>query len=180
MDELRPTVAGWAGELAACRRGDVLLNAPEETVTPHLWAHIQEGVLASASRLLDEPSLLVPAVRSAEALIVPEVVGGFNRPATSPYDVSSCIFVLDRIAEVTGEARWDTLAADARAWFDGRNPAGAPVLDPVSRSVADGVDEGRISENSGAEANIVAAEALLDRAVSEARSMEEPALARAR
>jgi hypothetical protein len=176
MEGLRPAILRWAGELAGCRRGDVLLNAALETGTPHLWGHIQEGVLASSSVLLEDPGLLDVAVRSADALIVPVIEGGFDRTSTSPYDVASCVYVADRIAEASGETRWVSLAADARAWFDGRNTAGASVIDPVAGTVADGIDEGRVSRNSGAEANIVAAEALLDRAVEEARSMAEPTL----
>ena len=39
---------------------------------------------------------------------------------------------------------------------------------------ADGIDQGRVSENSGAESNIVAAEALLDDALDVARVLEDP------
>ena len=39
------------------------------------------------------------------------------------------------------------------------------MYDRVRGRVADGIDEGRISENSGAEANLVAAEALIEDAV---------------
>ena len=64
------------------------------------------------------------------------------------------------------DERWAELAADARAWFDASTIAGRAVYDRARGRVADGVDEGRVSENSGAEANIVAAEALIDEAVS--------------
>ncbi len=177
-EDLRPALARWAHALADCRSGDVLANSAYETGEPHLWAHIQEGVLAWASTLLDEPALLDVAVRSAEVLIVPAVAGGFDREGMSPYDVSSCIYSLDRLFEATSDPRWSGLAADARAWFDGRNPAAQPVVDPVTGRVADGIDGGRVSANGGAEANIVAAEALLQRAVDQARSMPEPALGR--
>ena len=175
LEGLRPAIRHWAQELADCRIGDVLANSPYETGEPHLWAHIQEGVLAWASTLLEEPSLLQVAARSAEALILPAVAGGFDRDATSPYDVSSCIYSLDRLFEASGDPRWAAAAVDARAWFDGRNPAGMPVLEPVTNRVADGIDEGRVSTNAGAEANIVAVEALFERALAEAGSMPAPA-----
>jgi hypothetical protein len=178
LEGFRPAIQRWAHELTACRRGDVLFNSPYEVGTPHLWAHIQEGVLAWASALLEEPDLLDVATRSADALIVPVVESGFDRVSTSPYDVASCIFSLDRLHDATGQARWASLARDARAWFDGRNPAGAPVLDPVTGRVADGLDETRVSANAGAESNIVAIEALMDRAIDQARAMDEPALGR--
>jgi hypothetical protein len=43
--------------------------------------------------------------------------------------------------------------------------------------VADGIDEDRVSANSGAESNISGAEALLDRAVAVARAMPDPFVA---
>ena len=90
--------------------------------------------------------------------------GGLRPASVTPYDVTSTVFSLDRLAAATGEGRWTALAQDARAWFDGRNAAGAPVYDRARGRVADGIDEGRISENSGAEANIEAGGALLDAA----------------
>ena len=98
------------------------------------------------------------------SLLEPIVHGGFDRISVTPYDVTSTVFSLDRLAAATGEERWTELAQDARAWFEGRNTAGAPVYDRARGRVADGIDEGRISENSGAEANIEAGGALLDAA----------------
>jgi len=67
---------------------------------------------------------------------------------------------MDVLAGATGEARYAELAREARAWFDGRNPARQPVYDRITGRVADGIDVDRISRNSGAGSNIVAAEAL--------------------
>ncbi len=155
-------VGRWCDELIACRSDRVLMNSPHESGVPHLWAHVQEGVLAESSVLLERPELLRAAVDSAEGLVVPAVEASFDRPSVTPYDVASCVYTLDRLFGATGGAAWARLAADARAWFDGRNAAGAPVYDRERGRVADGVDEGRVSENSGAEANIVTAEALFD------------------
>ena len=83
-------------------------------------------------------------------------------------------YSLDRLHEATGGGHWAELAADARAWFDGRNVAAAPVYDRRRGRVADGIDLGRISENSGAEANIVAAEALFADALEVARDLADP------
>ena len=171
---LMPAIRHWAYELAACRIDGALMNSPFETGSPHLWAHVQEGVLASSATVLGEPDLLDIARTSAEAIIVPAVTSGFDRPGMAPFDVSSCVYSLDRLHEATGEARWARLAADARAWFDGRNPAGRPTYDRRRGRVADGIDEGRISENSGAESNIVGAEALFDLAVEVAGSLDDP------
>jgi hypothetical protein len=167
-------VGRWCDELLASRSEGVLLNSSHETGTPHLWAHIQEGVLAESAVLLERPELLDAAVISAEALIAPVVETGFDGPSVTPYDVASCVYVLDRLAGATGDPRWASRAADARAWFDGRNTAGAAVYDRERGRVADGIDDGRISRNSGAEANIVAAEALFDDAVASAERLGDP------
>jgi hypothetical protein len=54
-------------------------------------------------------------------------------------------------------------------------PSPSPLFHPLPRGrVADGIDEGRVSGNSGAEANIVAAEALFSDAVALARDLEDP------
>src|SRR5207245_7697165 len=60
---LRETLEKWCGEIVACRDGDVLLNSPGEPA-PHLWGHVQEGVLAEAAPFLDRPDLLDVALRS--------------------------------------------------------------------------------------------------------------------
>jgi len=174
MKGLRTAMREWTHELAETRDDGVLKNAVDEVGPPHLWAHIQEGVLAWSSELLGDPSLLDVAARSAEELVVPAVRSSFDADSTTPYDVASCIYSLDRLHEATGGGHWTELAADARAWFDGRNAAAAPVYDRRRGRVADGIDEGRVSQNSGAEANIVAAEALFPDALELSRELEDP------
>jgi hypothetical protein len=170
--KLVPVLDGWAQELATCRIGGVLMNSAEETGEPHLWAHIQEGVLADAGVLLGEDAFVDAAEASARELLVPAVESGFDRPSVSPYDVSSAIFSLDRLARARDDDAWSSLAEEARAWFSGRNTAGAPVYDEERGRVADGIDEGRLNGNSGAESNIVAAEVLPDAAMRSAAEVE--------
>ena len=169
-----PLIRAWADELLACRDGVVLKNAPLEVGTPHLWAHIQEGVLATAGVVLDDTGLIDAAVASAEVVVLPAIEREFAGIRSMAYEVSSCVDVADRLHAATADPRWATAAAEGRAWFDGRNTAGAPTYDPDRGRVADGVDEGRVSENSGAESNISAAEALMDRAVAAATSIADP------
>lgn len=167
---LRAALRHWAHDIAACHIDGALMNSPDERGTPHLWAHVQEGVLAQTSQVLDDPTLLQIAERSAEAVIVPAIVSGFDRPATMPFDVTSCVYSADRLFETTHDERWRVLASDARAWFDGRNAAGRPVYDRERGRIADGIDHDRASGNSGAESNIVGAEALMDDAVAVAEA----------
>ena len=165
----------WADELLACRDGDILKNAELEVGVPHLWAHVQEGVLAEASMKLGRSDYLDAAVASAEIVIVPAVTSAFGgRESTSPYDVAAAVWSLDRLGAATDDERWARLAADGRAWFDGRNTAGSHVYDRERGRVADGIDGTRVSDNSGAESNIVAAEVLLDLAIEVARKMPDP------
>jgi hypothetical protein len=150
----------------------MLMNSPDERGRPHLWGHVQEAVLADASVVLGRQDLRVLAVSSAEAVFAEVIESGFDLPHVHSYDVQSAVFVMDRLAAVTGEPRYGELARKARSWFDGRNPAGAVVFDRAAGRVADGLDDGHLNDRSGAEANISAGLALLDDpvAVSRARS----------
>ena len=159
-----PWIRTWADELVECRDGVVLKNSAYEVEPPHLWAHIQEGVLATAGAALQDSTLTSAAVASAEAVVLPAIEHAFAGARSMAYEVSSCTIVADRLYAATGERRWADAAADARAWFDGRNMAKAPTYDVERGRVADGIDEDRVSDNSGAESNISGAEALLDRA----------------
>ena len=171
QDRWRAAVSDWCDEIVACRIGDVLMNAPAERGTPHLWGHIQEGVLADAGARLGRDDLVAAASRSAEG-VFPDVIGSsFDLPRTQPYDVSSAVYSLTRLAAVTGRNDFAGLAADARSWFDGRNPGRQAVYDREAGRVADGLDGIRISTRSGAEANIVGGQALLDDALALARTL---------
>ncbi|MGH2539364.1 MAG: hypothetical protein ACRDGK_02465 [Actinomycetota bacterium] len=178
-----PDMAGavrrWADEIASCRVDGVLMNNPDEHGAPHLWAHIQEGVLVEAARSLQDPTLIAAAVESAERLWVPFVRERFDRPSVTPYDVACAVYALDRLARVDVEG-WLDLSASARAWFELTDASGRPVFDREHGRVADGVDAGRVSENSGAEANIVAAEALFPDAVASVEAAVALLPARAR
>lgn len=154
----------WGNEIATFRQDGILLNhAGEFEGQPvHLWGHIQEGVLAEAAVALDCPDWLVLAEESGQHLLVPVVRDGFPQSGLCPFDISSVIKSLDGLARATGKAEWADLAAQARDWFTGRNPAGQPVYDRSQGRVFDGIDHGQLNPNSGAEANIEAALVLFD------------------
>ncbi len=155
-------LTAWCDELAECRRDGMLMNSPDERGRPHLWGHVQEAVLADASVVLGRKDLRALAVSSAEAVFVQIIESGFDLPHVHSYDVQSAVFVMDRLAAVTGQPRYGELARKARSWFDGRNPAGAVIFDRAAGRVADGLDDGHLNDRSGAEANISAGLALLD------------------
>lgn len=158
LPELVATLGDWCDEIVALREGDVLLDAPG---TLHLWGHSQEAVLADAGTYLGRSDLIAAARRSADLVFGPAIASAFDFPVVQPYDVACAVDAMDRLAAATGEARYERQAADARAWFDGRNTAGTPVYDRERGRVADGIDDGRVSRASGAESNIVGAQALL-------------------
>jgi hypothetical protein len=160
MPELRADLGRWADEISGFRRGAVLQDDHDQT-SPHLWGHIQEGVLADTGALLDRPELIAIARGSALAYLAPLIEGGFDLPTVQPYGVASAIWGVDRLASVTGEPDFSELGRHARAWFDDRNPAGRAVYDRGAGRVHDGIDRGVLNRDSGAESNIAGATALL-------------------
>ena len=151
----------WADEIMAARIGDVLADRAGDAAI-HLWGHLQEAALACAGRAFDRPDLVRAARRSTDALLAPVVAHAFAARRTVPFDVSSVIAGLNAVAVASGEPGYARLAAEARAWFHGRNTAGLPVYDQRLGRVYDGIDDGRVSVNSGAESNIEGALALMD------------------
>jgi hypothetical protein len=171
VPRMRDHLTGWIDQMLTCTRDGMLMDAPDDTARPHLWGHLQEAALADAGALLGRDDVVAAARRSADLVFRDVITTGFDLPRVQPYDVASAIEVMDRLHAVTGSAEYADLAASARGWFDGRNPAGRPVYDPSTGRVADGIDEGRVNANSGAEANVVAAQALLERVVEQARRL---------
>ncbi len=167
MSQLRGDLERWSDELAGQRNGAVLLDSPDAS-EPHLWAHIQEGILAEAGALLDRPDLVTIACDSALTYLAPIVEGGFDLPTVQPYGVASAIYSLEKLLTVTGEPQFAGLAEKARAWFHGRNPARRAVYDGDAGRVHDGIDEGVLNEHSGAESNIVGAQSLLPEVIATA------------
>ncbi|HUZ89823.1 MAG TPA: hypothetical protein VMU49_08340 [Candidatus Acidoferrales bacterium] len=156
----RRRLGAWSDEVAQCELGGVLMNSADERGAPHLWGHIQEGVLADAGTVLEREDLVKVAERSADRVFAELIDSGFRAPLVQPYGVQSAVFGMDRLAAATGRSEYYRLARLARLWFDGRNPPGRAVYDRDSGRVADGIDELRISLRSGAESNISAGLAL--------------------
>lgn len=150
----------WCGELAAHTRDDRLLNAAGED-SIHLWGHLQEAALADAGRELGRPELVVCARASAEALLVPLTERAFDAPHVLPFEVSCTVAGLSAVGLATGERHYLTHAALGRKWFFGRNTAQQAVYNGRSGLVYDGIDDGQVSRNSGAESNIEAGLGLL-------------------
>lgn len=159
---LRRQIIRWCDELAGLRdpRGR-LLNWEHEH-EPHLWGYIQPAALARASHALGRGDWLRLAEETVQRFLAPKVRAGFRYGTVIAYEVSSVITNLEMLLEVTGDRRYRELLYLARAWFRGRNTAGRPVYDPLAGTVADGIDDGELNPNSGAESNIEGAFGLLE------------------
>lgn len=70
-----------------------------------------------------------------------------QQPIDAGYFVEAC----DTAFRVTADERYRELAHAAFAWFHGRNRLSAPLYDPGTGAVADGLDPQGVSENQGAE-----------------------------
>jgi len=160
-DDVAAHALAWANEIADAARENVL---PDQVglAQIHLWGHLQEAALADAGMAFGRPDLVEAARRSVEAALIPPLERHFPGARVLPFDVSCVVRGLDAVAAATGESRYERMASLARAWFDGRNTAAAPVYNRAGGLVFDGIDDGRVSQNSGAEANIEGALALLD------------------
>lgn len=162
--ELRAELSAWCDEIAACRRGGVLFDNPDETV-PHLWGHQQEGVLAEAGEFLGRDDLMAVARQSALTYLAPQIDSGFDEPIVQPYGVASAVYSIERLRRATDDPRFDELWRMARGWFDGRNPARRAVYDREEGRIYDGIDAGGLNVHSGAESNVVGGQALLDQVI---------------
>jgi hypothetical protein len=119
--------------------------------------------------------LLDVARQSALAYLAPLIESGFDEPVVQPYGVASAIYSVDRLATLTGDPLFADLRQKARAWFDGRNPSNRVVYDRDAGRVHDGIDEGVLNMHSGAESNIVGAQALIDDVVKAVPALFSPA-----
>ena len=153
-------VSRWCDDIVRMRKDELILDA-HDAIEPHLWGHIQEGVLAEAGVALGRKDLVDVAARSADRYLGPLIAGGFALPTVQPYGVASAAYVMDRLYAATGATHYRDAARDAREWFDGRNPGRYAVYDRSAGRVADGLDHDRPNPHSGAESNILGAQALV-------------------
>ena len=152
----------WSAEIAAQRGNEHRLLNARRVESIHLWGHLQEAALAEAGSAFGRADLLDVACASADGLLVPAVDWCHTAEHVLPFDVSCVVAGLAAVARATGKSRYADAATNARAWFAGRNSAGQPVYDRGRGLVYDGIDDGHLSRNSGAESNIECGLALLE------------------
>ncbi len=130
----------------------------------HSWGDQMSGALARASTVLQDGSLLAPAVLQ-NASFTPHLLAGSgpdhswqpgptNRSQIA-YGADSTLQNLLAVAAASGQASFRDLAGFAASWYFGNNPAGLPMYDPQTGVTFDGVEfDGSINRNSGAESTI--------------------------
>ncbi len=151
----------WSELIADGRLRDGRLPNAAGGQSIHWWGHVQEAALAVAGRAFGRPDLIEHARASAETLLLPAAQQCLTLRNLQPFDVSCVVAGLDAVGNTSDDLRFAAGAAMARGWFLGANSAGQAVYDRERGRVYDGIDEGRLSRNSGAESNIESALALL-------------------
>jgi hypothetical protein len=153
--------------------------------TVQLWGYHQLAAVARAARLLWRPDWLHPCVDTVETLVDPllETVfptipyawpvdrdghplawpENFGRWAGTAYHVSSLVAGLTELYRATGEEGYAERVIRIADWLRGENPAGESMYHPLHGGCYDGMVDGRINRNMGAESSIEAGRAELCR-----------------
>ncbi len=130
----------------------------------HGWGAQMPAALARAAQVLNDRSLLDPAVTDA-AVFTPWLLtsgGPDNGRLPTRTDRTQIAYGLDSrvqsllaVADATGRPGFAQLAALTAAWWFGANPAGTPGYDPRTGRSIDGINgDGQVNRNSGAESTI--------------------------
>lgn len=165
--------------------------------TVQLWGYHQLMSVARATRLLHRPDWLEPCVDTVRRLIDPVLEACFptipyswpvderchprawpdstGRWAGTAYHVSSLVAGLAELYLTTGDSGYAERASRIAEWLVGENPAGDSMYHPVLGGCYDGILEGRINRNLGAESSIEAGRAELFRFRSASGSVPEQA-----
>jgi len=130
----------------------------------HAWSSQMPAALAEASIVLDDKSLLKPALADSGSFTPTLITAGGPDNAWYPtpiekvqiaYGADSRLQSLLAVSDASGRGGFDDLAAIMGAWYFGNNKSGAPVYDPATGVTFDGVQaDGSVNKNSGAESTI--------------------------
>lgn len=162
-EESEGVAAMSSGDLNHWPYGAILPETTSQTFW-HAWAGLAPAALSNAAAVLHRPDLQAAAVRDA-AQFTPQLLasgGPDNGWTPTPADTSQIAYGVDSrlqsllaVADNTGAAGLDQLAAADAAWYFGANPAGAPAYDPATGVCIDGISpSGAINHNCGAESTI--------------------------
>ncbi|GAA1758888.1 hypothetical protein [Agromyces humatus] len=170
-DAARTTLARLAEGIAEMGAGDTrawpygaILPWAQSRSMWHGWGSQMPAALAEASVVLDDATLLEPAIADSTGFTTTLLTAGgpdngwFPTPADRvqiAYGADSRVQSLLSVADASGSAAFDELAALQAAWFFGANRAGESMYDPATGITYDGLQpDGSINRNSGAESTI--------------------------
>lgn len=123
-----------------------------------------------AYSVLQEPKYYEVAVKTMKYLEENTVLDGIFHPIGTegwyikgqpramydqqPVDAASFVCAAKTAAKVTGDPHYEGLASIGFEWFFGKNTVSEPMYDPVSGGCYDGLHDGRVNLNQGAESTI--------------------------
>lgn len=81
---------------------------------------------------------------------------GDARPAfdQQPIEVAALAEAAATAYDATGDERWARLLATCHAWFEGDNDGGLLMRDPATGGAFDGLEDGSVNRNQGAESTL--------------------------
>jgi hypothetical protein len=138
----------------------------------HAWGSRQTQALARASQVASEAPTAWLESAEAEAahfftyLLVSRGPVEAMRPAVDPYPqiafgMESLASGLFALADATGKTVYNELGGLMTSWLLGNNDLRQPMYEPATGRTFDGLEQGIINRNSGAESTITALLALL-------------------
>ncbi len=126
------------------------------------WGYHQLQAMARAGRLFSRVDYLAACARAVQQVINPLIQAKFGtrepwlHEPRCAYDISSIVLGLEELYACTHRDVYRRQAIACVDWLYGANSSGAAIYDPATGRCADGVVNGVVSPNCGAESAIEA------------------------
>lgn len=165
LDAARDLLERASGVIADAARGAI--PWPEDRIT-YDNARLPDALLAAGTALGD-PRLTSAGLRLLEWLTTVETIGnhfsfaptggwsiGEPRPAfdQQPIEAWAMADACHRAWVITGDAVWRVRTLRAATWLLGVNDTGMPLYDPDTGATFDGLEDGSVNQNRGAESTL--------------------------
>ena len=159
-DELRERICALCDSMVAAGPRYLRDLAGKKPVA--LWGYHQLQAVGRAGRLFSRLDYVAACEKTVRHLVKPVVDDGFyhiypgEQNHQCAYDISTLALGLEELYRITLKRDYLDLARRCAEWLDGNNPAGAAVYDPRTGCCSDGITNGVVSANCGAESAIEA------------------------